>query len=340
LSSRTITFLISCGLAALNLLGLVKLSPKYYFDSDTIQLIASGIISDNRDKSFGAIASTIRALHLIDYPAQSKFLILCIFLFLTQSFIARKSISTNFAITIFVLSSLFFIGSIYFHMYTKEIIPLFLNSLILLASLKIKREQFTRLTLVLLVLIYAYLVRSYWFLTIAIFLYLTIIDKSKFSISGKIRANAIVFTFAVYAIYRFNPGQLASIQQDLNQNRLNSEFANSALSNYPDFLPLILYWPYRILSLFMPFILVQKMNLQSFLFSVFFLAANYLIWKRYKEFGSREWDFKILYFFFLSHVITLSLFEPDYGSFVKHITPFFVIIAFLVTKQEKLNNQT
>ncbi len=329
---RSYTLTLAIVLACAYLLDLINLPEKYYFDSNTIQAIAAGEVSAYQDKSYSAIASIVSNFQLHEYPDQSKLIFLCLFLAILHNFVMQNSIKDYNLLTVVLLTCLFAIGSVYFHMYTKEIIPLLLNTILLFTCQRTKRKILAIFVFISLIIIYAVTFRSYWILTISIFLLVKLIDAVHVSSKSKTKIKTFLFVVVVLVITKYNPGNLASIQNELNENRIGSEFANSALTNYPEYLPQALYWPYRIMALFFPFMLIQRLNIQSLVFALFLCLSTFLITARFYSFGRNDWRYDLFAKYLLSHFIVLSLFEPDYGSFVKHVTPFFVIFAFLFTK--------
>ena len=74
-------------------LNLINLPEKYYFDSNTILSIASGYISNYNDKSYGAIATVVRFLHLDNHQNLGKIFFLLLFLIigLTNSCFRKRT---------------------------------------------------------------------------------------------------------------------------------------------------------------------------------------------------------------------------------------------------------
>jgi hypothetical protein len=225
-----------------------------------------------------------------------------------------------------------FIGTVYFGQFSKEIIPLALNVFLLLSVTKSNSKRNSFFLVLFLLVLYGLFFRQYWLITALGFIFFEFISKSK--IRGTIRVFLLIvfstISILVVGFYRFS--DIGSIQLELNQNRAGSEFAISALTNYPSYLPEVLYWPYRLISLFLPFLLVNTLTVQTILFGVFFSMSFYFLLRNYKPASTTEYVFSMLFRYYCAHIVTLSLFEPDYGSFAKHLAPFFPILLLLLTR--------
>ncbi len=314
-------------------LGVIKLPSKYYFDSTSILNIANGSRSSYGDKSYQAIADTLVFFRLNESPRVVSTLSLLLFYYGCIRFVSSNSPSVK--TQLLLVSSVpftLFIGTVYFGQFSKEIIPLALNIVLLLSITRSNSKKNSFLLVLFFLVLYGLYFRQYWLITAVVFSFFELMSKSK--IRGKTKAFLLI-TFSLISIlvvgfYRFN--DIGSIQLELNQNRAGSEFAVSALTNYPSYLPEVLYWPYRLFSLFLPFLLVSTLTFQTIFFGVFFSMTFYFLLKNYKPASTTDYLFSMLFRYYCAHIVTLSLFEPDYGSFAKHLAPFFPILLLLLSR--------
>lgn len=320
-------------------LGILRLPAKYYFDSNTIEAISQGKYPSYGDRSFQSIADFIRIIGLSDYPNLGKSLFLAIFVYGLSMVIAWKSPPVlNPVLTLFSASGLFAIGTVYFSMYTKEIIPFIMNlTLCVMAKRKLsKRLMMTSLFGI--ILTYAIVFRNYWFLTAIVFLVTNLISSLRKPFGWKMTFCILLLLTSSQMFQILNPRGIASMQRDLNSSRLGAEFASSAFVNYPSFMPEILEWPYRLVSLFFPFLLMTKVA-WIYIFAWLIVMFSFILVRR--SFSAKESGDVIsplLLNYVISHIITLSTFEPDYGSFMKHLCPFFPILIMLILRSVRVSN--
>jgi len=322
----------------IQMLAFQRLLPfKYYADAYTIKhfiVSTTGLIPFD---SFNNIAYFYKVL---GFSLVTNLLIAGIFtftisyIFILVSLYLSKIYAKPFFL--FVIFGWITIMSIYLGQFSKEISVIILSTILLFFS-KYRKIYFIPI-IIILISLYAYYFRIYWF----IILYLIII----FYISEKLKGFSrflfiIVGIFILYIISNyFLHSPLTNARTYVNITRIGSTDAETIILNpFPnnnwllDFLnSLIVY------SLFIiPIPIILKLKFKYILFTLWiwvnlyiFLKLVFLL-KTYKFLlpvqTFRRLKFSI--YIIIAFIITQSIFEPDYGSFLKHqvgLTPIYIFL--------------
>ncbi|WP_338151276.1 hypothetical protein [Persephonella sp. IF05-L8] len=238
---------------------------------------------------------------------------LCIFVF------GKLSLNKYF-IGIFSLWS--FLMVVYLGQFSKEISVIILLTLTLYIAGK--KDYIFFPALIVILILYAYYFRIYWVIILYFVLFLYFIKNfSKF----KYILFLIGFLF-LFVIANYKGIFLTDARASVNSFRIGSIDAQSLILNplkntsfVTDFLNSIIIFIFFIF----PIPIILKLKLKYILFSLWelfniflFIKAAYFFKNKYDVPIHIKKRVKFSIIFIISFIFTQSLFEPDYGSFLKH----------------------
>ena len=328
----TILIIVAITLVISNIVGFYRENTKYLGDASVIGSIARGERSDFGDKSYGNVAWIYRIFGLSNNFIVGESAVLSLFLI---GSITSLKLKRDLGVTIipksiqwlYIFSSII-LFSIYFRVFTKEIVPLVIN---LFVGLLVSRSNSVKKTILLITIInisYAFFFRTYW--SIFAFLFIMFYLADNFGWLIKI-SKRIAFLGVLFLSLALTNSNLLILQDKLNERRIGSEYANSAFTNIPTIFNGLLTWPFKIIAFIFPFPFIQKPNIQLTLACINILLMFYCFLKIGKSEYFELWKVKLVIFYLISYVLTLGIFEPDYGSFTKHMAGFLPLIFRLIT---------
>ncbi|MFJ1258246.1 hypothetical protein [Cupriavidus sp. CuC1] len=232
-------------------------------------------------------------------------------------------------VLIFFFSCL--VGAIYLAQYSKESLVMLVAFLFFLLS-NSRRQQVLWFVLV---CAYAAYFRTYWFLVLLLYFYYRIAFKISRSISFVLLSIVVAF-LALSIIFHGVLGiDLAYYRYSVNEVR---EYDVDAQTMIKPLLPIgnpVLEWANGVIQFFLmffPFPLLTG-NIQYFIFFLvtsslgvrLFLVIKSSIAARYLSKPTRENRCLAL---IVAFVTIQSIFEPDYGSYIKHLTPMLPLVLY------------
>ena len=301
---------------------------KYFFDSHGLKKLIENPNRYLSDPSFTNTATFYRVLHL-DMDITTPILALFAYFFVIYKLFKNysvKYISIGSYALIVIYST---IAMVYLATFSKDLL-LFIVVVVPFVYL----EKKSLIVWSLFVLFYAYVFRNYWFITLALFwgIKLFIIKSPKRLVL------LIPFVYlAINLVYHYIFGtSIALIREGANTNRdvesgqtiikTYVEGGNVFLESLNSLVTLIfLIVPIPLFLLLKPFYVIL-----TFLIAVFFYSFIKLYLKEYKN-----KDYTNVFSFVISFMLVQSLFEPDYGSFVRHLSPLYPLIFVCIVKNTK-----
>lgn len=301
---------------------------KYFFDSYTIQDLIVHTYKDYGDKSFSNTAKFFRYLHIDRYIVAPIISVISYFgglILIFKKYQVKELSLFNFILMIAYSA----MAMVYLSTYSKELIVYL--CVVLPFIFFEKKNIFIWL---LFVLLYTLFFRSYWTITIGLFLGIKYFLVKK----PKLLFLAIpIFYFLIAFIYNYVFGTSLVLIRFLTNDGRDIDMAQTAIpvfikgssfileaSNF--FVTLIfLIFPIPLIILGKPFYLIL-----AILISAFFYNFLKLYVKQY--FRS---EFTNIFSFVIAFMLVQSLFEPDYGSFVKHLAPLYPLIFVCIAKNTK-----
>ncbi|WP_394218259.1 hypothetical protein [Halobacillus trueperi] len=294
------------------------LPEKYFIDSNTIKEyfhILDGFKFNNTDGFYNtALFYKYIGLSIIDNRIFQGIIIYNIYSLLLFYVIKHTNFHSNIMIIIlmFAWSS---VSAIYLGQLTKELIPLILLTFFVINMHKNNKSKI--ITSFILLVLYAYFFRVYWFIilyfSLVIFMYL----NTKFNIHIKrvlllIALSVVFIASSINDIYLTHERTRVNNLLDSN-TMINNPFVNSSV--FTDILNWLIVW----VQLLLPFNVITNSPIHVLffllnIFSIFLLLKFYNVQKNNNTL-SIKWSFS----FIVGFSLTQGIFEPDYGSYLKHL---------------------
>lgn len=301
---------------------------KYFFDSLTLQHGIENPIRQRLDQSFSNTANVYRFFHIDKFFLAPVLALVVYFLVIFKLF---KNYSVNYIslLSYALIVTYSAIAMVYMATYSKDFV-LFIIVVVPFVYL----EKRALVVWSVFVLIYAYFFRSYWFITIALFWTI------KFFIVGKPKLLPWViplFYFLISFVYNYIFGTPLSLIRYLTNVDRDAESAQTAIAIFIKgdnfvleaanfFVTLIfLIVPIPLLLLGKPFYIILTLLIAVFFFNFIKLYI--------KEYANK--NYSNIFSFVIAFMLVQSLFEPDYGSFVRHLSPIYPLIFVCIAKNTR-----
>ena len=214
--------------------------------------------------------------------------------------------------------------AVYLAQYSKESLVLLLVAVLVL----LPRNSLFDIAFILLCCTYAYAIRQYWFLVAGLFVIIRLALATRRAIVVPIVVAASLLTFA-FATDTILGSDLNSWREGVAQSRVNSQDAQSAIQDYlPTDTPELAAANAAVTLLFLalPIPLLQDPSVVYVGFAVMTASMWFLlgtITSRAARLGWFVQDHRLARgtALLVAMVTVQAVFEPDYGSYVKHIAP-------------------
>jgi hypothetical protein len=306
------------------------LPPRFSYDGIRIQQIASGLVSTPNDPSYGRVGAAYRAMGLANDSFLAGLLGFAAYLACT-AFACRQlgwRVTWPWTLASTVGISL---AAVYLGFYSKDVFVLAVTALLM-----IDRRRIATYGAVLAMIAYALLFRSYWLVIAGLFcLFWLTVRFGRRRLRLRLRARLVIavvlglcLVAAAYSVV--NGVEIQSIRTGLNAERIGSPDASSTI---PTFIPgsgLPLQLANLVVTLAFLVIPVPLLALGG----LYYLAIAILIAGLWIAFlgistargSSRStslphWRRASLIAYPVAFVATQAVFEPDYGSALRHLTP-------------------
>ncbi|VVO03213.1 hypothetical protein [Pseudomonas fluorescens] len=311
--------------------------PRYFFyDSRTISSfikLGTGFASGDSFSSTAAFYTLFGVeRNSIPFSLVSFFTV-----FLTFNFYLKKSKARSLDFFEFTLIAFLAVLSMaYMTALSKELIVLLFIAPFIFFS---KRGLPGLIAWSFIALAYAFFFRTYWFLLIAMFWGIYIVFRFSRSVAVLIAAIPIaLFALAVFFVFYLGV-DLDSYRTLVNDVRIESGDEDARTMILPwvqgggvltGWLNSFITW----ITLMVPLPLFLLFSPYHMLISVLISILFYKFWKAaLLEFHSKKSPEKAACFsLVISFTALQCIFEPDYGSYVKHLSPFFPMIVYAILK--------
>jgi len=318
------------------------LPPRYSLDQQKIQWIAQRRVSFREDESFQLVGELYRVLGLANHPTAAG--VMGYLMYAAALTIAIGSPTKHqfhgADWTAIALSVSF--GAVYMGTYSKDVFLLPIVYAFLLS-----KNTLSHAATVTAVAGYASLFRSYWFLVLGIAVVL------RFAYSGRrpylvIPASVLSTYVALAVIFEYRLGvELDTYRNVVNSMRLGSIDVGSTIS---PLLPVrglaggVLNTALTLITFALPLPLVLaggafyaaiSVSLAT-IWGLFLRAAIRLRKLADKDATSTAWIVGLV----LALAVVQSIFEPDYGSYVRHLTPITPLMLVVIrrSRERHMNN--
>jgi len=311
------------------------LPDRFFFDENRIILFVLNPQMIFRDGSYAGTTAIYTALggYWLN-KIEMSLITFGIFFALLQRFWPAKIASNSLGGALFYCMTLA-LGGIYVAGYTKEAIL----SILLLFFPKIEKQKNSLILWIILALLYAVFVRDYWLIVISLFVIQLILFRRVSPSRGFALFTPIVllvisigFRFVLDVnLHYFR----TSVLEDLSVNpesAINNPFPGTSIPF--DWLNGL--WSIAVLLFPVPLVFLGLTQLP---------AAIYIstVWSKFLHTGlSRYSPHSVLELRIFSlgfaYLIVLSLFEPDYGSYIRHLTPVAPILLSIAFAKTVVSN--
>lgn len=306
---------------------------RFMSDERTIQGLAQGLWSSGEDGSFTQVSTIYRVLGMADNEMLAGILgfsLACIpYLMVLAKY--RNRGSSLLATAICVIGIL--LSAVYLGSYSKEafIVP------IIMAFITLRHSKVSTIILCLLITVYAYNFRTYWFLVLLFFVAVTFVVRR---VSSAVHLFAVGLVLVLVGSILF--GLVVGVPADYFRMSVNTQ--RSAIGDVNTLIPrFVEFWgpldgPINntLSAIFLQFPIPLFLKLAPY-YIVLFVILSALWISFYRSAGkikaveddALKASLLRIVIFTMSFTITQAFFEPDYGSALKHLTPFFPLFVML-----------
>lgn len=314
----------------------------FFYDANTIadfMRIKAQLSTSNSFSSTAALYQTIGAKHdsLIFSLLSATLLILIFITYIGAT--GQRTISALAFATIIFTSSL---STIFMSMLSKDLIAL----AVIAPCLLLLRKSFIPWIIWLsLAIMYAYFFRNYWALFI-IQLFATIGFAKKFKNPTLFFAMCIISIFILSIAFRI----LLNIDLDhyrlvVNDLRINGmvQDARTMITPFVKGGGVAISWTNTTLTwltLMVPIPLLLTFELYYIVIFICITTLFSLFWTSFISNFHKERDTKIFGSIVTAFTLIQSIFEPDYGSFIRHLAPMYPLMIYVILKNKTLHSLT
>jgi hypothetical protein len=339
INKLTIIFILFL-ILLLNLFIIHQLLPqKYFYDSNTIRNFIEFSEKILPLNSYNNIAFFYKKL---GFNSNTKLFYAGIFTFSLAYFITILSLffgKVKFNIKFLIIFSIWsFLMVIYLGQYSKEISVVILT-FILLYFAKYNNNKIFIPILITILSLYAYYFRIYWI----IILYFILVFYFFNTVKGRSKLLLIFLSILlIFIVANYKGVFLTDARTNVNINRIDSSDAQTIILNLLEnrnFITDFLNSVVAFIQLLVPVTILIKLKIKYIVFTlwellnIFLFARASLFFIKHKFYLPislwRRVKFSI--FLIISFTLTQSLFEPDYGSFLKHQIGIIPTYLFLIT---------
>lgn len=298
---------------------------KYFFDSFTIQNLIEHPYKDSGDQAFVNTAKFFNLLH-IDRYFWAPIIAIISYFFAIIALFKKYNVEVVSFSKFLLMVAYSSMAMVYISTYSKDLV-LFLIIIIPFILLE-KRYLFFWIFFV---VFYASFFRSYWFITIAIFFIIKFFVVKK----PKLLLLTIVFYYvAISFVYHYIFGTSLSMVRYITNLDRDAESAQTAIDIFikgnnffieaANFLLTLVFLviPIPLVLLAKPFYIILALLIIVFFYNFIKLY--------FKEYNNKEYT--NIFSFVIAFMLVQSLFEPDYGSFVRHLAPLYPLIFVCIAK--------
>lgn len=331
-----IIFFLGLIIFFISLLKEFILPSKYFYDGNLI----FNLINNNIDISyFDSFNNTAFIFSLFPFPEYSINILGSFFITISLYWSIRSKILNFYPINVLILYSIFsMIMSVYLTQPSKELICLFIIFSLFFFGKTVYGFYFW----LIIVATYALFFRSYWFIYgVVVFLNFNLFYK-QFSIKKFIFYNSIIIMAIVISYQLFYQVSISLIRDSINIDRLSSEDAVTIINNIIPNYDILSSWLNAILHsllLFIPIPLAMLGGVIYTISSLLILSIFLLTFKSYYEICNKCNNSvlsRACFFSIISFPVVQGLFEPDYGSFIKHLSPMLPLILYIYMRSFKV----
>jgi hypothetical protein len=311
------------------------LPPKYFYDSRFVQSIAQKTNYILPDPSYASTGALYRSIGLSNAPLQAGLLAVAVFfvaVFLAMAAAVRSDLSPS---TVSITCLSFLLGGIYLGTYSKDAVVL----VAVVALLWLSQKRHAMISMAAFSIAYASIFRTYWILVAVSFLLFEFACRRSISARRLILGTALSLAFADVAVRIVYSEDLSTFRQAVNISRLGSQDAVTVIPQYIGGNGLFAGWLNSLVTLATLLVPVPLFLLAS---PIYIASGGFLAFLTYRS-GKlvrllrklelrRPGESKVAerarhcFLMTLSLLVVQSIYVPDYGSALKHLTPLLPIL--------------
>lgn len=308
----------------------------FKLDSQKIQAIAAGITPSYGDLTFQNVASVYRflglaATHSADVVAIGGFVIGSVVIFFAT---ARAGHKVGGPLEFALVAAVFLLNAAYLGNYSKDVFVVPLVALVLLSSRAVKWD----ILILVAISIYAIEFRQYWLIVGAAYVIFRFLTKTRVRIRtvlffGVLGAVTCGFLLAIFT--GVSPDHFRTVVSDTRTTSAATEIA--PLVNLQQPVGGLVNIAITYFALILPIPLIFKAGLGYLPVVAIFALIWLLVIRRISDFGDwaglapeRRATLSRAVSLLFSFLLVQSLFEPDYGSALRHLTPLLPLCVYIV----------
>jgi hypothetical protein len=307
------------------------LPAKYSVDEQKIQAIAKGMRTVANDPSFQLVGDIYRVLGLADLPIGAAILGFALYLACLLIVASPSRLASAGPLEWAILIGSVVLAAIYLGHYSKDV---FVLPVVVLAILKVRSWRGDVIVLIGLVL-YATFFRTYWFLVAGIYVVLRLVLRRSRSVLPLLIALLLILG-AMAIIFPLVLGvDLDHYRVRVNDNRASIEVGTRIDAPLATGGPIggFLNSLYVLMNFFVPLDLALRASVLYSVVAIYLTAmwvttiarANQML--RRSTLDARAGRaFALL----ISLTAVQSVFEPDYGSYIRHLAPVLLLAVYVV----------
>lgn len=315
---------------------LLKILPsKYLFDSNHIIDICNGA-NGYGDKAYEFTASIftplVKLLHINN--AKTGSIILGVILNPILLLVMYKKLPWNINFIDCILISLLLLLlllNVYVFNISKDLVQFVIDLIALFFIKKIKNQRIQTLFVSLTFILFSFIFRSYLAIIGILYLYIKIFNNKHIDKKVFLLITACLFiTITAYLFYCNNSlfNSIFNSRDNTNKYRLDSENAQTIINNLINkkgCIFEILNYVINLIRLIFPVELILRGNVLYLLFLIFNILTFITIYLQ-RDKIKKDNILNSIFTLFISFIFVFALFEPDFGSFLRHFIP----IAFIM----------
>ena len=301
------------------------LPEKYFYDSNFILLIIQNKVVGDKSYNFTAkFFSLFYKIFKIDNVKYCNLIVGVFFNIFIVLYLIKllKGRQFNFIYTILMCSSIF-LANIYVFNISKELIQFIIFSIIFYVAMSKLISIYKIILICLLYFLESLLFRSYFIIMIPLFVFVYLLkEKRNFKSLLKIMICTLILLFILCLMVKyFLPmqfEQLLTARSTVNDLRINSVDAQTIIldivKNDGSLLIFITNVALSLIRLCFPLELFVK----GFIYIAFLIFQCFFIYCLYAIVKSKSKSNSILISVIVAFLFVSALFEPDFGSFLRH----------------------
>ncbi len=326
------------------LLVIPRLPGKYFYDSNNIIELVNGYSGNVwNDSSYMFAASFFKFINILGFSSFAEWSFVCTlvcFVILVVFFCRFNSYSVT---ELIVICTIVFFSNIYLFRISKDIIQ-WLFWFLILACFSTGDRKKRLVFLVVLFIAEAILFRAYYLGIIAICLivyFFTTKAPSKFK--KTIVACVVLMIIGLFILSKVDSSfyyKIIHIRQTTNSARINSSDASTIIQDIIQTDNTILYALNQIVN-FVRILFPVELFAKNIIYIPFIIFQIYLFWSIARQLKKKEYrndkKFMLLQSMTIAYFVVSAIFEPDFGSVIRHeMAAMPIIFTYIMYGKERL----